>query len=102
MLPRSGEKVPRPLANTLYASQPNEVLHFDYLYLRDGQNETSYVLVVKDDFSGYIWLCETNRANAAHAAEVLSRLHSDFRAPPYWVSYLAVHLVMFLFGDHSS
>lgn len=57
---RSGSKVPRPLSSTLNASKPNEVLHFDYVYLGDGDNENRYVFILKDDFSGYVWLSTTD------------------------------------------
>lgn len=53
MLSRSGAKLPRPHVNTLHASQPNQVLHFDYLYLGDKQNDDRYLLVVKKDLSSY-------------------------------------------------
>jgi hypothetical protein len=35
-----GDKVPRPLGTQLYATKPNEILHFDFLYIglsRDGK-----------------------------------------------------------------
>jgi hypothetical protein len=28
------DKVPRPLGTQLYATKPNEILHFDFLYIR--------------------------------------------------------------------
>lgn len=33
VMAKSGNKVPRPLATTLHACKPNEVIHFDYLFL---------------------------------------------------------------------
>jgi hypothetical protein len=44
-----GDKVPRPLG------KPNEILHFDFLYIglsRDGKYQ--YLLLLKDDLSGYL------------------------------------------------
>jgi hypothetical protein len=35
-----GDKVPRPLGTQLHATKPNEILHFDFLYIglsRDGK-----------------------------------------------------------------
>lgn len=93
MLSRSGAKIPRPLSNTLHASKPNEVLHFDYLYLGDSQDDKRYVLVLKDDFSGYAWLSATDSATAAHAAEVLSRWNRTFTAPAYWISDQGSHFM---------
>jgi hypothetical protein len=40
-----GEKVPRPLCTQLCATNPNEILHFDFLYFelsRDGKYQTYY------------------------------------------------------------
>jgi Integrase zinc binding domain len=52
-----GDKVPRPLGTQLHATKPNEILHFDFLYImlsRDGKYQ--YLLLLKDDLSGYLWL----------------------------------------------
>jgi Integrase zinc binding domain len=41
-----GDKVPRPLCMQLHATKPNEILHFDFLYIglsRDGKYQ--YVLL---------------------------------------------------------
>jgi Integrase zinc binding domain len=46
-----GDKVPRPLGTQLHAIKPNEILHFDFLYIglsRDGKYQ--YLLLLKDDF----------------------------------------------------
>ena len=32
---RSGDVVPRPLGETVHGTAPNEVVHFDYLYVGD-------------------------------------------------------------------
>jgi Integrase zinc binding domain len=57
-----GDKVPRPLGTQLHATQPNEILHFAFLYIdlsRDGKYQ--YLLLLKDGLSGYRWLlpCDT-------------------------------------------
>jgi hypothetical protein len=52
-----GDKVPRPLGRQLHATKPNEILHFDFLYIglsRDGKYQCS--LLLKDDLSGHLWL----------------------------------------------
>jgi hypothetical protein len=49
------ENVPRPLGTQLHATKPNEILHFDFLYVglsRDGKYQ--YSLLLKDDLSGYL------------------------------------------------
>jgi Integrase zinc binding domain len=51
------DKMPRPLSTQLHATKPNEILHFDFLYIclsRDGKYQ--YLLFLKDDLSEYLWL----------------------------------------------
>jgi Integrase zinc binding domain len=43
-----GDKVPRPLSTQLHATKPNEILHFDFLYIglsRDGKYQ--YLLLLR-------------------------------------------------------
>jgi Integrase zinc binding domain len=57
-----GDKVPRPLGTQLHATKPNEIPHFNFLYIglsRDGKYQ--YLLLLKDDLSGYLWLCRVAR-----------------------------------------
>lgn len=70
---KSGHKVPRPLCTTLHASKPNQVIHFDYLFLGESDTDKKYALVVKDDLSGYCWLEPTSSADSSHCAAVLAR-----------------------------
>ena len=91
LMSKSGNKVPRPLAMTLHATKPHEVIHFDYLFLGESDKDNKYALVVKDDLSGYIWLEPTASANSEHAADVLSRWTRVFTAPDIWVSDQGSH-----------
>lgn len=81
VLSASGNKIPRPLSSTIHASKPNEVIHFDYFLLGESDEDYKYVLVVKDDLSGYCWLEPTTSAGAEHTAEVLARWHRAFTTP---------------------
>jgi Integrase zinc binding domain len=48
-------KVPRPLGTQLHATEPNEILHIDFLYIGmsiDGKYQ--YLLLLKYDLSGYL------------------------------------------------
>ena len=56
ILSRVGQKVPRPLSSTAHASHPNQMLHFDYLYMGSGVGGLKYVLVLNENFSSYKWL----------------------------------------------
>jgi hypothetical protein len=46
-----GETTPRPRGEALHASKPNEVIHFDYLYMGPSVDDAKYVLIVKDYYS---------------------------------------------------
>jgi len=50
----SVDTVPRPLGHALNAESPNQMVHFDYCYVMRGEDDFKYVLIVKDDFSGYV------------------------------------------------
>ena len=50
-----GRRIPRPLAHTVHAEKPNEVLHFDYLYLYPSDTGEQYILIIKDDASVDDW-----------------------------------------------
>ncbi|OWY97307.1 Retrotransposon protein, Ty3-gypsy subclass [Phytophthora megakarya] len=52
-LSTQGCKVPRPFGETVRASKPNELLHFDFLSLPISTLGTAYVLVLKDDMTGF-------------------------------------------------
>jgi hypothetical protein len=44
------------MGEALHASKPNEVIHFDCLYIFPSVDDVKYVQIVKDDYSNYIWL----------------------------------------------
>lgn len=50
-----GTTVPSPISYTMHASEPNTILHFDFCYISAGEEGMKYVLVMKNDFSGYVW-----------------------------------------------
>ena len=60
----SGHRIPRPIALTLHAARPNEVVHLDYLYMGAGFDGFKYILVVKNDPSSYLWLIPARCAGA--------------------------------------
>lgn len=47
------QKCPRPYGETLHATKPNEVLHFDFLSMPKRLQVFKYVPVSKDDMSGF-------------------------------------------------
>jgi hypothetical protein len=56
----------------LHATKPNEILNFDFMYIglsRDWKYQ--YLLLLKDDLSGYLWLVPCRTADAAAIADAL-------------------------------
>ena len=47
-------RVTREQTHTLHASKPNEILHFDYLYMSEGENNWKYILILKHHFSSFV------------------------------------------------
>ena len=86
IMTKSGSTIPRPISSTLHGSKPNEVLHFDYLFLDTFSQDEMYVLVLKDDFSGHCWLSATNSACSEHDAKTSDQWTRTFSSPAYWVS----------------
>jgi Integrase core domain/Integrase zinc binding domain len=86
------DKVPRPLGTQLHATKPNEILHFDCLYIglsRDGKHQ--YLLLLKDDLSGYLWLVPCRTADAADTVDALMRWFAVFGVVLLWISDRGSH-----------
>jgi hypothetical protein len=69
-----GDKVPRPLGTQLHSTKPNEILHFDFLYIglsRDGKYQC--LLLLKNDLIRYLWLVPFCTADAAATVDALMR-----------------------------
>jgi hypothetical protein len=84
--------VPRPLDTQLHAAKPNEILHFDFLYIglsKDGKYK--YLLLLKDDLSGYLWLVPCRTADAAATADALMRWFAVFGVVLLWISDRGCH-----------
>jgi Integrase zinc binding domain len=61
-----GDRLLRPLGTQLHATKPNEILHFDFLYIGlSGDGKDQYLLLLKDDLSGYLWHVPCRTADSA-------------------------------------
>ncbi|KAG3092615.1 hypothetical protein PI124_g15604 [Phytophthora idaei] len=61
-----GPPQPRPLGEAMHADKPNELIHWDYLFMGKSDVELEYVLVIKDDASKSVWLVPIKTAVALH------------------------------------
>jgi transposase InsO family protein len=85
-------KVPRPLGTQLHATKPNEILHFDFVYIglsRDGKYQ--YLLLVKDDLSGYLWPVPCRIDDAAATDDALMRWFAVIGVVLLWISDRGSH-----------
>jgi Integrase core domain/Integrase zinc binding domain len=86
-----GETTPRPMGKALHASKPNEVIHFDYLYMDTSVGNVKYVLIVKDDYSTYVWLKQCKNADAYSTAAILIEWFAAFGVAQQWASDQGSH-----------
>jgi transposase InsO family protein len=92
---KGGRTVPRPWMHIPTAKGPNEVLHFDYVYIRAASDDTTpeYVLVIVDGFSRFVWLSAHRNANAANTVKALMQWFGLFGAVRKWVSDQGRHFL---------
>ena len=62
----------------MHADRPNELLHFDFCYMSPAEDDLFYVLILKDDHSGYMWLVPTTRKTAETIANSLIKWFAAF------------------------
>jgi hypothetical protein len=87
-----GDKVPCPLDTQLHATKPNEILHFDFLYIGlSGDGKHQYLLLLKDDLSGYLWLVPCRTTDAAATVDTLMRWFAAFGVMLLWISDRGSH-----------
>jgi Integrase zinc binding domain len=86
-----GGRTPRPYGQALHASKPNEVIHFDFLFMGPSLAGYKYLLLIKDDLSGYLWLVPSAAADAAATVDALTLWFAAFGVATTWVSYLGSH-----------
>ena len=87
----TGKIIPRPLGHALHAVEPNKLLHFDFCYISTGEKGKTYVLVLKDDHSSYVWLVPTTEVTAEAAATALIDWFATFGIVQQWVSDRGSH-----------
>jgi hypothetical protein len=46
--------IPRPLGTQMHATSRNEILHYDFIHIGSSDQGYSYMLVIKDDFTGFV------------------------------------------------
>ena len=90
---KAGEKIPRPLGETVHETRSGKVLHFN-LYVGDsgpvGTDEVDegdgikYILVMMNDLSNAVWSEPTESRTAASTVKHLLRWCITLGIPEVW------------------
>lgn len=83
--------MPRPLSTAIHGTWPNEVVHMDYLYMGPSSKGPTYLLILKDDLSSFVWLWPTDSANSGSAADALTTWIGSFGCMNWLVSDQGTH-----------
>lgn len=87
-----GRMEPRPYGEAIHATGNNEVLHFDYLYMDACEKDKlKWLLVLKDDFSGFLELVPCARANSESAVSALLDWFKRYGRVNIWVTDCGSH-----------
>jgi hypothetical protein len=91
----SNDITPRKLGTSLHATRRGQVLCMDYLYIgacKDTDPHSfEYILVLKDEYSGYVELIPCDAPNSVNAAEAIQWWVSRFTKPEWLVSDRGTH-----------
>lgn len=91
LLSAGGIKFPRPLGQRINADRVSELIHFDFLYIGESKSNHEYILMLKDDFSGYVFLRACQSADAETAASTLLEYFTTFVPVLQWISDQGPH-----------
>ena len=86
-----GLPAPRPLGEALHAEKPNELLHWDFLYMGPSEQGEENVLVIKDDASKFVWLFPTKTTTANDTLNCLLEWFAVFGVSKNWVTDQGTH-----------
>jgi IS30 family transposase len=75
----------------LHATKPNELLHWDFLTLPQSETGAKYVLVLRDDMSGFVEFTECSEATAEMVLAALMDWFSRFGVVYTWVTDQGTH-----------
>jgi transposase InsO family protein len=85
----TGAVIPRPLGDQLKASHRGEIISMDYCYIAARTSTSThsyvYILVIKDEFSGFVELIPCEHANHEHAVEQLLLWKARYGCVPSFV-----------------
>jgi hypothetical protein len=86
--------IPRPWGYSVSATRPGEIVHFDYLFIGSASKtveNVQYLLVLKDNYSGFVELIPTATCDHRPVVEALQWWSARFGAPSRLVSDQGSH-----------
>ena len=87
---QGGQRIPRPLGTQIHGQKPNQVLHFDYVYIHPVKNGASHshqwIFVVRDDFTGMVMLEPCATPNTSVTVQTLMKWRSLYGSSEFFVS----------------
>merc|ERR1712164_189410 len=83
---KNGGIIPRPLGRTIQGEAPNQVLHFDYFFVSEAENNWTYVLVLKDGLSHFVELVGSRSTSSEVVVDALLDWFKRFGIVPTLVS----------------
>lgn len=76
-----GERTPRPFGPSTFGTHPNDLLQFDYIDMGKSTTGDKYILMLRDDHSGYAWFYPTVSTSAEQAASAIVDWCAAFGPP---------------------
>lgn len=73
-----GFRISRPLSHVLHATRPNELIHFDFLFMGPSSQGNDYILVIKDELFASNVLFTVDDTTAITAASSMFHWFSLF------------------------
>jgi transposase InsO family protein len=85
----TGAVIPRPLGDQLKASHRGQIVSMDYCYIAPRTSTSThsfvYILVLKDEFSGFVELVPCEHANHEHAVEQILLWKARYGCVPSYI-----------------
>lgn len=78
--------IPSPLVHAFHGTKPNETIHFDHFFMEAGIEGYQYILIVKFDLLGYVFLLPTSEADSETTAKVLVEWFTTIGVAHTWIS----------------
>jgi hypothetical protein len=86
---RKGFRIPRLLGTACHGVRPNQVLHYDYMYIAPNKDDSlnyHWVFVIRDDFSGMVLIRPTVIPNTRNTVDALLEWRAIFGNSEIYVS----------------